>query len=144
MATKSTIKLDTRKLVALSKSLNVNLEQVVNVFAFRVEAEAKLNAPVETHALQNSIYVVTSKENNYRKAAGEAVAAAAKFGKEIETSPIPKPSTPKTARVGPCVNYGYYMEFGRSARPYMLPAMEKIGKAVNDKEQWKKVFGANS
>ena len=103
MSATITVKLDTRVLDALAAKLNMSTDQVIHSAALQVEAEAKVKAPVETGALKNSIH--TEDKGN------------------------------KTYWVADAVEYGIYQEFGThkmSAHPFMMPAVEKVRKQLDD------------
>jgi len=125
------VRLDTEKLDEIAATLNLKLDQVLTMAAFEIEREAKVLAPVDTHALQNSIYTNT-KDGGSRP--GDT--------KGQPTEPLPQPTGQTVAVVGPCVEYGAYQEFGTSkmaAHPYLKPAAEMIFRKYSDPSQFKKV-----
>lgn len=132
-------KLDTKELDRIAAKLNVKRDAIVRRAAFEIESEAKQNAPYDTTALRNSIYVVTENEDNYGQAANSAKAK----NPEIQTEPHPHP--PKgSAYVGPCVEYAEYVEYPGAVRkggerPYLTPAAEKVSNKYNSGEAWKEL-----
>jgi hypothetical protein len=125
-----TIKLDTRELDRIAKGLDTGREAIGRRIAFQIESEAKQNAPVDTSALRNSIYTLTTKDDGYGGAS--AVAESARPG--IETEPHPALNGDELARVGPCVEYAYWVEFGRNKRPYFVRAVESVTSRLNTGE----------
>jgi HK97 gp10 family phage protein len=121
--------IDTRELDRIAANSDKTAEQILRRLAFEVEADAKQMAPIDTGALRNSIYTVTEKSDGYGDASGKAMGSAWKKAGQIrETEPHPAPGKGE-ARVGPCVNYAEYQEFGTSkmpAHPYLIPALEKV------------------
>jgi len=132
-------KLDTKELDRIAAKLGTNRDAIIRRAAFEVEGEAKQNAPHDTTALRNSIYVVTDKEDNYSQAANKA--RAQRPG--VQTQAHPKP--PKgSAFVGPCVEYAEYVEYPGAVRkggerPYLTPAAEKVMNKYNSGEAWKEL-----
>jgi len=128
-------KLDTKELDRIIRDADTNADKIVRKLAFDVEAKAKQLAPVDTSALENSIYTVTSKSDDYSQASGKAMGKAwTQGGRITETEPHPKPDKGE-ARVGPCVGYAAYQEFGTSkmaAHPYMIPAVESVKQKFED------------
>ena len=103
MSATITVKLDTRVLDALAAKLGMETERVIESAAFQVEAEAKVKAPVDTGALKNSIHTEEKGRQTYWVADG--------------------------------VEYGIYQEFGThkmAAHPFMMPAVEKVRKQLDD------------
>ena len=139
--TTTNVMLDTAKLDEIAAALDIRLERVLVRFAFGVEAEAKMNAPVDTSALRNSIYTVTSDgQDGY----GAASAAADGARPGVKTEPLPTPATPIVANVGPCVEYAEYVELGTSrmaAQPYLFPAVEHQAQQLNDGSMFAELFG---
>jgi hypothetical protein len=132
-------KLDTKELDRIAAKLNVNRDAIIRRAAFEVEAQAKQNAPYDTTALRNSIYVVTDKEDNYSQAANKAKAN----NPEVRTEPHPKP-TKGSVFVGPCVEYAEYVEYPGAVRkggerPYLTPAAENVMNKYNSGEAWKEL-----
>jgi HK97 gp10 family phage protein len=131
------IKLDTAELDRIMKNLSINRDQMVRKIAFEVQDAAKQLAPVDTSALQNSIYTVTAEADGYGAASGEAKSA---NGNAL-TAPHPAPKT-GAAHVGPCVDYAEYVELGTSrmaAQPFLVPAVEQVGNAYNDGSKWQEL-----
>lgn len=131
-------KLDTRELDRIMRQSGLKARQVVKRFAFKVEGYAKMNAKVATGAMKNSIYTVADGYNGYASAAAQARSK----NSEIETVPIPTPATKDIAHVGPCVDYGVFVEFGTSkmaAQPYLIPAVEQASTEFNNGKSWEEV-----
>lgn len=98
-------------------------DKIVRKTAFDIEAGAKQNAPVDTAALENSIYTATKNDSNYDTATSTAL------GKNPDAHILPevRPTDDLTAVVGPSVDYGLVVEMGshkKGARPYLGPAAE--------------------
>ena len=132
-----TWKLDTKKLDAIVANCDMKTEQILRRLAFEIEGIAKQLAPYDTTALRNSIYTVTEKEDNYQQASADAISKRP----GIETEAHPKPGKGE-ARVGPCVEYAAYQEFGTSkmsAQPYMTPAVEKVRGKFEDGSTYKEL-----
>lgn len=104
---------DTTRLNRLIERIPGNKRQAIKAVGFRVEALAKMKAPVDLGILRNSIYMRSSEDNSVS---------------EISTEELPKP--PETSvYIGPSVEYGIYQELGTSvmdAQPYMLPALREV------------------
>jgi len=125
------IRLDTTELDRVARNLEVNRKKLVRRIAFEVENEAKQFAPVDTGALRGSIYTVTENTDGFGKAASDVHSKNPK----ANTVQIPKPYGEVQACVGPCVDYGEFVEFGTSrmgAQPYLTPAVEKVAQEYND------------
>lgn len=102
------------KLPAISAELQRVVSQIVRKAAFDIEAAAKAQAPVDTGALKNSIYTVTSDSSDY--SGGDMP--------QVDT-----PANDHTAYVAVGMSYGIYQEYGTShmpAQPYMTPAVEGV------------------
>lgn len=139
MSTGIAVELDTRELDRIVRDLHMNEEKVIRRLAFEIERAAKQNAPVKTGALKSSIYTVTETTDGYDKAAG----AVAGKNPDIDLMEIPDPDGNILARVGPCVEYGEYVEFGTSrmgAQPYLLPAVEQEEGKFNSGDTWRELF----
>lgn len=122
---KTNVTVDTTKLDSILKHLDGNMANAVAKAAFAVEAEAKLNAPVDTGALRASIY--TSLHNGGR--GSQAMAQARSLRPEAVTEALPTPRTGNTAYVGPSVEYGAEVELGSARRPgtpYLQPAVRAV------------------
>jgi phage gpG-like protein len=145
----TTVKLDTRELDRIMKNLSINRDGMVRKIAFEVEAAAKQLAPVDTSALQNSIYTVAAEADGFGAASG----AAKGQNPEVETTPHPKPKN-GAAHVGPCVEYAAAVELGHltrpfrksygaqrfvPAKPFLVPAVEQVGAAYNDGSKWQEL-----
>jgi HK97 gp10 family phage protein len=134
----TTFKLDTRELDKIVRNMDGNKNKVGRLLGFELEAEAKKRAPRLTSAMANSIYTVTKEHDGYANASGAATQANPK----AETQPHPKPTGNVLARVGPCVNYAEFVEFGTSrmaAQPYLTPAAEVVFTKLNSGEYWRKL-----
>lgn len=121
-----TTKLDTRLLDQMLRDIEPQAEALVDKTAFDIQGRAQNNAPVDTSALRNSIYTVTSRSDGYMLASQNAKAA----NPSAETSPLPEPGDME-AHVGPSVEYAIYQELGTSrmpAHPYLVPAVEAVRK----------------
>jgi HK97 gp10 family phage protein len=121
-----TFHLDMSKLIEIIGALPERADKVVRKTAFEVEAAAKVLAPVDTGALKNSIYTVTSKSDGFSAAMG----AADELRPGSVAGPIPEDPERGQAFVGPCVNYGIYVELGThkmAAQPYLYPALAQVG-----------------
>lgn len=104
----------TSRLNRLIERIPGNKRKAIKAVGFRVEALAKMKAPVDLGNLRNSIYVRTSEDNPVPSEA---------------TEELPRPSTDDSVVVGPSVEYGIYQELGTSimdAQPYMLPALRQV------------------
>lgn len=122
---KTTVTVDTTKLDTILKKLDGNMANAIAKAAFAVEAQAKLNAPVDTGALRASIYA--SLHNGGR--GSQAMAAARSLRPEAETQALPTPRDGNTAYVGPSVEYGAEVELGSARRPgtpYLQPAVRAV------------------
>jgi len=103
------IRLDTRVLDRMAKDLDRNADRVIASIAHQVEAEAKQLAPVDTGALKNSLHTDREGQAHYIVADG--------------------------------VEYGIFQELGTSrmaAHPFMVPAVESVGRQINDR--WGPLF----
>lgn len=112
-----TYEMDTRRLDRILGNLPGNTEQAIRAVGFAVEAHAKANAPVDTGALQNSIYTVTARHDGYP--------AVDTDGERVR---LPSPRGDE-GFVGPSVEYGLYVETGTrytSAQPYLMPAVRAV------------------
>ena len=130
-------RLDTTELDRIVANSEMKAEQVLRRLAFEVEGNAKMLAPYDTTALRNSIYTVTEKENDYDKAEN----AAKSKNPRVQTEAHPKPGKGE-ARVGPCVDYAEYQEFGTSkmaAQPYLIPAVERVRSKFEDGSTYKEI-----
>ena len=132
------IRLDTTELDRVAKKLDINRKRLAKRIAFEVENEAKQFAKVVTGAMMNSIYTVTQDTDGYSRAASAAKAK----NPDANIVQIPKPYGEVLARVGPCVDYGEFVEFGTSrmgAQPYLTPAVEKVAQEYNDGSKWEEL-----
>lgn len=110
----SRVTTDTTRLNRLIERIPGNKRKAIKAIGFRVEALAKMKAPVDLGNLRNSIYVRTNDDNSLPSEA---------------TEELPRPSTENSVVVGPSVEYGIYQELGTSimdAQPYMLPALREV------------------
>lgn len=109
----SRVTTDTTRLNRLIDRIPGNKRKAIKAVGFRVEALAKMKAPVDLGNLRNSIYMRSSEENPVS---------------EIATEELPKPPE-SSVYIGPSVEYGIYQELGTSvmdAQPYMLPALREV------------------
>lgn len=144
----NTLKLDTREVDRIMKKLDVNVDAVIRRAAFQVEGLAKQKAPYETTALRNSIYVETKggsfangQSTSFTQVSGEAT----QKNPTAKTEKIPSPSKLGYAHVGPCVEYGIYVEYPGHVRrggerPYLTPAAEEVGKNYNSGKEWESII----
>ena len=109
----SRVTTDTTRLNRLIDRIPGNRKKAIKAVGFRVEALAKMKAPVDLGNLRNSIYMRSSEENPVS---------------EIATEELPKPPE-SSVYIGPSVEYGIYQELGTSvmdAQPYLLPALREV------------------
>jgi HK97 gp10 family phage protein len=126
------IRLDTVELDRIASGLDKSVEQVIEAFAFEVEAEAKTLAPVLTGALRASIYTRTKSGGSQPTAIGSA-----------PSEEIPAPGGDVIATVGSGIEYGAFVELGThkmGAQPFLGPAVEDKAHDLNDGEMWRKLF----
>jgi HK97 gp10 family phage protein len=130
------IKINSVELDRIVNALEGNKEKAGRMIGFELESETKRRAARDTSAMANSVYTATKKYSGYSSASG----AARSSNPKVETSPHPQPSGNVLARVGPCVNYAEYVEFGTSrmaAQPFLTPAAEVVSQKINDGTYWK-------
>lgn len=112
------------------EELRTKANQVVRRTAFGVQAGAQERARVDTGAMANSFYVITSDKNTYSQAAGQVKGRNPK----AELAPMaPAPKDDLHAVVASVVEYAIYNEYGTSrmsAQPMLTPAAE----------EWRKPF----
>ena len=134
----TTVRLDTRELDRIVRHLDKKTEDVLLSYAFDIEKEAKINAPVDTSALRNSIYTESKRESRF-----DAASTAARGKRpDVVTDRLPTPTGKVVANVGPCVEYGGYVELGTSrmsARPYLMPAVESVSQDFNSGARFKRL-----
>lgn len=121
--------LNTKTLDGLIKHLDGNVSEAVMKAAFMVEVRAKIKAPVDTGALEGSIYVSMKRTSN----GNEAMAAARARRPEAVITPLPVPRDDHTAYVSPSVEYGQEVELGsakRAGTPYLQPALRETEKDI--------------
>ncbi len=109
----SRVTTDTTRLNRLIDRIPGNRKKAIKAVGFRVEALAKMKAPVDLGNLRNSIYMRSSEENPVS---------------ELATEELPKPPE-SSVYIGPSVEYGIYQELGTSvmeAQPYLLPALREV------------------
>lgn len=131
----SEIKLDTRELDRIAAKVGKTCEQIIMSLAFDIEAQAKMNAPVDTGALRNSVYVEGKEKSDYQQAA----AGVTSRRPDVETERHPAPSGKVIANVGPCVEYAEYVELGANAQPFLTPAVYSVANKLNDGVTWKEL-----
>jgi HK97 gp10 family phage protein len=123
------VQLDTEELDKIAKGLKKNRRKILEAFAFEVEREAKINAPVLTGTLRTSIHTVTEGGST----------ATSKEGQED----LPAPRGDIVAVVGSGVEYAAFVELGTSnmaAQPYLGPAVEHKAQKLNSGDMWKELF----
>lgn len=107
------------------------VEKAMRELAFLTEQKMKLNIQamnaIETGALLNSVYTVTKVDSGFSAASG----AARSRNPDVEIVKLPDPSGDVVAIVGPCVEYGKWVELGsekrhRAARPFLFNATEQV------------------
>lgn len=111
---KTRVTTDTTRLDQLIDRIPGNRKKAIKAVGFRVEALAKMKAPVDLGNLRNSIYVRTGDDNNLPS---------------VSTEELPRPSSDNSVVIGPTVEYGIYQELGTSimdAQPYLLPALRQV------------------
>lgn len=157
MSDQVVIRLDTEQLDRIAAYLDKGVEKVITSLAFDIEASAKQKAPVRTGALRASIYTATRNGNRlpavvktlYRKSQrkrGTKTVQVRAYRRiaEMQIEPHPTPSGNVIARVGPCVEYGAFVEFGhhggKGKRPYLIPAFEEQSGKINDGSKWRELF----
>lgn len=119
------VTVDTSRLNRILRNLPGNTHDLVRAIAFAVEAQAKVNAPVDTGALRNSIYTRIGNEDG----GPAAFSAAQGRNPEAQTVELPQPPSNTVAHVGPGVNYGIEVEFGggkRAAQPFLISAVRQV------------------
>lgn len=130
-------KLDISGLERIERELLPKAEALVVNTAFKIQEHAQHNAPFDTSALRNSIYVVTRKSDGFQAAAS----AAQDKNQNATLTPIPSPTEDLAAHVGPSVEYGLYQELGTvrmGAHPFLVPAVESLRSTW--KAAWKALF----
>lgn len=132
------------KLTRLTKNLEDELDKAVRRTAFKLQKKAveRLTATVYSHnrkptptgALRASIYVRTSKTDNYREKVGKAVALRKKRDGDSAEDHVAEPTErPKKgeAFVGVGMQYGVYIEYTTRGRPgtyYMAGARSDVAR----------------
>lgn len=124
---KPRVSLDTRRLNRIINNTGKNKKKALKIAAFEVEREAKMNAPVDTGALRNSIYtrVGSNDSGDFQQVKGEVE----NRNEGAEVVELPRPRSEDTAVVGPSVEYAVYVEYGthnQSAQPFLTPAVETV------------------
>ena len=128
------VEVDTRKLNRLIRKIPGNVADAVASVAFAIEREAKINAPVDTGALRNSIYARIGRNGggNFSEIAGQVSSA----NGDARVGELPQPENETTAYVGPSVEYAVYVELGTSkmaAQPYLTPAVNAVANGLASK-----------
>jgi len=124
----------TRKLQRLSDAAQVRiLNQVVAAGAFVVEGYAKIEAPIDTGYMRNSIYTKTAEFSGYADAsiaAAQALPVTAAARRSFPEGPRPPVGT---AIVSVGAEYGVHVEY--LTKPFMRPAVDnhrpEIERAMN-------------
>ena len=128
------IKLTDDRLKNIADEVRSKASALVRRTAFAVEREAKVNAPVDTGFLRNSIYTVTDRGNGYDRALASATRLGAKRHagerRSTEGLMLDEVDTPGdlTAIVAVGAEYGIHVEYGTdraAAQPYLSPAVDK-------------------
>lgn len=99
---------------AMIEAIHKASGQIVRKAAFEIEGHAKAAAPVDTGALKNSIYTVTSDSSDFNGG---------------DLPPVDAPADDQTAYVAVGMSYGIYQELGTShmpAQPFLIPAAELV------------------
>lgn len=112
----------------LAEKYDQKINRLVRATAFKIEREAKKNAPVDTGFLRNSIY--TRTEDTSGDAAAFARVVKTRRGLPGEDL-FPEVQQPRhnEAVVAVGAVYGIFLEYGTSkmaAQPYMTPAIEVV------------------
>ena len=114
-----TVEFDDSGLSRLTDRLEAELAKAVAASAFVVEDLAKMNAPVDTGALQASLYTRTAAASGFSDSvlASSARRPGTEFVREA-----PRPASSLEAIVAAGVHYATYVEFGtaRMAGRYFL------------------------
>lgn len=132
------VKLDTKELERIAKTLGVKAERVGMRFAFQVEGAYKQAAAIDTGAMANSCYVEGRNESDYNQNASAAQSA----NPEAVLDRHPKPTGNIIANVGPSVEYAQYVEFGTSrmaAQPALGPAVDGLAGKFNSGKEWEEI-----
>lgn len=95
-------------------------EDVARVLAFRIEAEAKANAPVDTGFHRNAIYTIT-------RYGAEGPPDADDVDAQKKQLLAPTPGLPRDVLAGvhAAASYAIFAEF---AQPHLYPAAERVAK----------------
>lgn len=116
-----------------------NMQEFALVVASDIEDEYRKNAPRDTSAMAESVYVQAKNDVFHRgkKSSLAAVTSVAKARNErAEISPSPKPTNETTFYIKPVVKYFMYNEFGTSrmaARPTMALARKTVQGRIDRK-----------
>lgn len=136
------IKLTDDRLKNIADEVRSKASALVRRTAFAVEREAKVNAPVDTGFLRNSIYTVTDRGSSYdrtwyratralaKRHAGERRSSKTKEWRRVMGLMLDEVDTPGdlTAIVAVGAEYGIHVEYGTdraAAQPYLSPAVDK-------------------
>ena len=92
--------------------------EMIDKAAFLIEGQAKINAPVDTGFMRNSIYVVTPKSNTYSAAKGSA--RSARNDRDVAPQANP-PENGAVVAVG--AEYAIYQEMQQA---FLYPALESV------------------
>lgn len=114
------------RIPSLRRNLRTELLRVVDDVADGLRDRAKANAPVQTGALQTSIYVALPGHSDYA-AAVAGVKAANPKAQVLEEVPEPPEGQ---AFVGVAAGHGVPVELGaanRAPKPFLLPAAVAAG-----------------
>jgi hypothetical protein len=124
------VRVDTRKLNSILKSVDGDTLGVIVEIAGDVVKDAKALAPVDEGNLRDGIYFRTAKENRMPPLSGD-----------VNRVELPAPETPLSVSIGPSVDYGIVIELGsttHSAQPYLSPAFRKHASRI---ESYRRKFG---
>lgn len=89
-------------------------QEFLLALAFQVEAEAKVNAPVDTGFMRNSSYVVGAGQNTF----------VPRHDGDKETTPSPAtPQDDQEVVIGFAADYTIYVE---STQPFIYPALQSV------------------
>lgn len=120
----ASMKIDTAVCDNLIATLEDKGDEVVRKYAFKIQGESQMAAPVDTSALMNSAYTKTSKGSTYQ---GAATTARNKNPNARIDADISEDVGLGEAIIAYPMEYAVYVELGTSkmpARAYLTPAAE--------------------
>lgn len=103
------------------KAIHEAAKKAVKKAALDVEGHAKVNAPVDTGYLRNSIYSVTADSSDYH-------------GGDKSLPEVGKPESDTEAIVAVGASYGIFQEYGTRhmpAQPYLTPAADLVRGSIS-------------